>query len=42
MKTLESPDKSNIGKHKTELSKENYNEFNSIATTLLRKFNYEI
>lgn len=42
MKTLESPDKNNIGKHKTELSEESYNEFNLIASSLLRKLNYEI
>jgi hypothetical protein len=42
LKTLESPDKNNIGKHKKELSGENYNEFNAIATSLLQKFNYEI
>lgn len=42
MKTLESPDKSNIGKYKTEMSKENYFEFNVIAASLLQKFNYEI
>lgn len=42
MKTLEKPDENNIGKYKTELSKEDYNEFNSIAIPLLRIFNYEI
>ena len=42
LKTLESPDENNIGKHKKELSEENYNEFNAIASSLLRKFNYEI
>jgi hypothetical protein len=42
LKTLESPDENNIGKHKKELSEANYNEFNAIATSLLRKFNYAI
>lgn len=42
MKTLEKPDKNNIGKYKLELSQENYNEFNAIAAPLLQKFNYEI
>ena len=42
MKTLEPPDENNIDKYKSELSEEHYNEFNAIATPLLRKFNYEI
>jgi hypothetical protein len=42
MKTLESLDKSNIGKYNTEMSVENCYEFNSIAATLLQKFNYKI
>ena len=42
LKTLESPDKNNIGKHKKELSEANCNEFNAIATSLLQKFNYAI
>ena len=42
MKTLEKPDENNIGKHKTELSQEDYKKFNSIAAILLQKFNYEI
>jgi len=42
MKTLEKPDENNIGKYKAELSKENCNEFNAIAESLLEKFNYKI
>ena len=42
LKTMESPDINNIGKHKTELNKEDLNKFNKIATILLKKFNYEI
>ncbi len=41
-KTLEKPDKENIGKYKMELEKESIVEFNAIATDLLQKFNYEI
>lgn len=41
-KTLEKPDKENIGKYKTELDKQKIDEFNSEAKTILQKFNYEI
>jgi hypothetical protein len=40
MKTLEKPDQDNIGKFKTDLSKENLKEFEVIAESLLKKFNY--
>ena len=41
-KTLEKPDKDNIGKYKIELEKESIEEFNAIAKEILQKFNYEI
>lgn len=41
-KTLEKPDKDNIGKYKMELEKQSIEEFNTTATDLLQKFNYEI
>ena len=41
-KTLEKPDKDNIGKYKMELEKQSIEEFNTTATNLLQKFNYEI
>jgi hypothetical protein len=41
-KTLEKPDKDNIGKYKMELEKESIEEFNTTATYLLQRFNYEI
>jgi hypothetical protein len=41
-KTLEKPDKENIGKYKMELEKESIDAFNAIANDLLQKFNYEI
>jgi hypothetical protein len=40
MKTLEKPDKDNIGKYKMELKKESIDAFNTIANDLLQKFNY--
>ena len=41
-KTLEKPDKDNIGKYKMELGNDSIEEFNAIASSLLLKFNYEI
>jgi hypothetical protein len=41
-KTLEKPDKDNIGKYKMELEEQSIEEFNTTATDLLQKFNYEI
>lgn len=41
-KTLEKPDKENIGKYKTELDKQKIDEFNMVAKAILQKFNYEI
>lgn len=41
-KTLEKPDKDNIGKYKVELEKESIEEFNVVAKDILQKFNYEI
>jgi len=41
-KTLEKPDKKNIGKYKIELNEYEVKEFNNIAGKLLHKFNYEL
>ena len=41
-KTLEKPDKDNIGKYKMELEKESIEAFNTIAKDLLQKFDYEL
>ena len=41
-KTLEKPDKDNIGKYKMELEKDSIEEFNTISKEILQKFNYEI
>lgn len=41
-KTLEKPDKDNIGKYKMELEKESIDEFNAYAKDILQKFKYEI
>ncbi len=41
-KTLKSPDKLKIGKYKKEFSKEEVEEFTSIAGNILREFEYEI
>jgi hypothetical protein len=41
-KTLEKPDKENIGKYKTELDKQKIDEFNKLAKPILQKFKYEI
>lgn len=41
-KTLEKPDKDNIGKYKMELENDSIEEFNAIANDLLQKFNYDL
>lgn len=41
-KTLEKPDKANIGKYKHLLKKEEVNHFNKIAHSVLDQFNYEL
>ncbi|HEX5798198.1 MAG TPA: sulfotransferase [Candidatus Saccharimonadales bacterium] len=41
-KTLEKPDKTNIGKYKKELNKQQIQEFNNIAGKMLETFGYRI
>jgi hypothetical protein len=41
-KTLEKPDKENIGKYKVELEENSITEFNTIAKDLLLKFKYDL
>lgn len=41
-KTLEKPDKTNIGKYKNELNKQQIQEFNNIAREMLETFSYRI
>ena len=41
-KTLEKPDTANIGKYKTELRKNDIEEFNAIAGKVLNQFHYDI